>query len=45
MNDGFEVELFGRKQGKTLLQVEAHLITEDAYSAGTGAVVFFRPLI
>ena len=38
IDDGTEVQLLGCQQGKTLLQVEAHLVPENADRAGTGTV-------
>ena len=39
MDDGFEMHLLGGDQREALLQVEAHLITEDRDRAGAGSVV------
>ena len=38
VDDGFQVQLLGSEQRKALVQVEAHLVSEDAFGAGAGAV-------
>ena len=38
VDDGLQVDLLGRQEGETLLQVEAHLVAEDGQGAGAGAV-------
>ena len=38
VDDRFDVELLRREERKALTQVEAHLMTEDAASAGAGAI-------
>ena len=42
VNDGFKVQFLGGKQGKSLLQVEPHLVSEHAECAGAGAVTFLH---
>jgi len=38
MDDGFEVNFFGRDQRKALLQVKPHLVAKHAFGACAGAV-------
>lgn len=45
MYDGAEVEFLGGEEGKTLLQVEAHLVSENAQGTGSGAIILFRPMV
>src|SRR5690606_1738714 len=40
VDDGLEVDFFGRDERKALAQVEAHLVPEDAARARAGAVGF-----
>ncbi len=45
MNHRAEVKLLGGEHGKTLSQIEAHLITEDTEGSGAGAVFLFQALV
>ena len=45
VNNRFEVQFFGGDQGEALAEVEAHLIAEDAASAGAGAVAFIHTMV
>ena len=45
IDDGFQVKLLRREQGKTLLQIEAHLMSENADSTRTCAVALLRALV
>ncbi len=45
MDDGFNVQLLGRQQRKTILQVEPHLMTEYAQRSRSGTVGFARPVL
>ncbi len=45
MNHAFEVNFFGRYHRKGLAEIESHLVTKDAFGAGTGAVSLFDSLI
>ena len=40
VDDGFQVNLFGGQQRKTVLEVEPHLVAEQAGGSGTGPVAF-----
>ena len=39
------MQFFGGDDGKTLFQVEAHLIAEDRFCAGPGAIVLDRAVV
>ena len=45
IDDGFQVKLLRREQGETLLQIEAHLMSENADSTRTCAVALLRALV
>jgi hypothetical protein len=40
MNNRFHMDLLGGNQGKTLRQIKAHLISENAERSGTGTITF-----
>ena len=44
MNDGFQMQLFGRHHRKAAREVEAHLPAENGAGAGAGAVGFVVPV-
>ena len=44
-DDGLHEHLFGGDQRKTLVEVEAHLVAEDAARAGAGAIAFFHAVL
>jgi hypothetical protein len=43
MNDGFQMQLFGRNEGKTLTERKPHLMTKNRQCSGPSAVVFLDP--
>ena len=45
MDDGFQVDLLGGHQGKTLGEVETHLVAEHADGAGTRAVALLDAVV
>jgi hypothetical protein len=45
MDDGPEVHFFGGKQRKSLRQIEAQLLAENAQRAGAGAVFLAHPTL
>lgn len=40
MDYGSQVEFLRRQHGKTLVEVETHLVSENTFGSGTGAVAF-----
>ena len=45
MNDGLDVELFGRHQGKSFRKVKSHLVPEGTDRTGPGPVTLANALV
>jgi hypothetical protein len=45
VDDRFRVQFFGSEKRKTILQIETHLVSENAKGSGSGAVIFFDSVI
>lgn len=44
IDDRFEMDLFGRQEGETVIQIKTHLITEGADCSHTRTVFFLLPI-
>ena len=45
VDDGAQVQLLGGEEGKSVVEVEAHLVAESAEGARAGAVVFGHTIV
>ena len=45
MDDGFQMQLFGRQNRKAMAQIKAHLMAEHGQSAGAGAIIALHAVV
>lgn len=45
VNDGFEMELFGGDDGKSILEIKAHLMPKNGKGAGPRSIPLLHPMI